>query len=148
MNTQLIKLISKVTLLGAVMILTSVASVKAQTLADRPRFTIPFDFVFGEKQLPAGKYSIGRAMPNSGDIMLTIADRDGRSKAVVLSNAAVKSSPNTRATLVFHRYGDQYFLAQVWPAGAVHGREFPRTKLERELRKQQQVSIVRIPVDR
>ena len=126
------------------MVLTSVGSAQAQTLADTARFNVPFDFAFGETKLPAGKYTIRRAMPSSGDTMLSITDRDGHWKAIVLSHATMKLRPNTKATLVFHRYGDRYFLTQIWPANAEIGREFPQSKLEREVRSQQQPAIVRV----
>jgi hypothetical protein len=129
-------LIAKVTLLSAVLLLTSVASAQGQSLAHRARFNIPFDFAFGEKKLPAGQYAIGRAVHTSDDITLSISDRAGRSKALQLSNAVIATRPNTRAVLVFHRYGDQYFLSQVWQAGATSGREFPESKQERNLQKQ------------
>ena len=148
MKTHLINSIAKATLLSAMIILTSVASAQAQSLADRPRFNIPFNFVFGERQLQAGKYSFGRALPTSGDVMVTIADREGESKAVVLSHAASKSRISSKAMLVFHRYGDQNFLVQVWPANSAFGREFPKTKLEREAQKGQQLSVVRVLIDR
>ena len=132
MKTQLIKL----TLLSAMMILTSVASASAQSLAVRVRFNVPFDFTFGEKQLPAGEYSVGRVLPSSGDTMLSIIDDNGHSKAVMMSHTAVRSRAKTRASLVFHRYGEQYFLVQVWPAGASVGREFTESKKERALQQQ------------
>jgi hypothetical protein len=134
MKTQLIKVLPKVALLSIMLILTSVASAQAQSLSYRPRFAIPFDFQFGETKLPAGKYSVGRA--GSSDTMLSIADRAGRSKAIVLSTALVRSDAVTRATLVFHRYGDQYFLVQVWAAGSESGRRVPESKSERALQKQ------------
>ena len=148
MKTQLIKLIVKATLLGAMMILPLGASAQAQSLADRPRFNIPFDFAFGGKQLPAGEYSFVRALATSGDIMLSLTDRNGRSKVIVLSHATMRLRPTSKASLVFHRYGDQYFLAQVWPAGAEIGREFSKSKSERDIQAQQHLSEVRIPSDR
>lgn len=132
MKTQLIKL----TLLSAMMIFTSVASAHAQSLADRVRFDVPFDFTFGEKQLSAGQYSVGRTLPNSGDTILSILDDQGRSKGVMLSHPAMRSRKKTKASLVFHRYGEQYFLVQVWPAGAEFGREFSESKSERNLQRQ------------
>jgi hypothetical protein len=134
MKTQLIKL----TLLSAMMILTSVASAHAQSLADRVRFNVPFDFTFGEKQLSAGQYSVGRAMPNSGDTVLSIRDDNGYSRALMLSHPAMRSQTQTKtkASLVFHRYGEQYFLVQVWPAGAAAGREFAQSKSERAMQRQ------------
>jgi len=136
MKTKLVRLIPKVALLSAMLILTTAASTHAQSLATRPRFTVPFDFVFGETKFAAGKYSVGRALNGSTDIMMSIADRDGRSRAILLSNTVIKTRANTKALLVFRRYGDQYFLAQVWAAGSTNGREFPTSKSERDLQRQ------------
>jgi hypothetical protein len=136
MKTQLVRLIPKVTLFGAMLLFSSVGSTQAQSLSYRPKFDIPFDFVFGEKKLEAGKYAVGRALHGSDDTMLSITDQDGHAKAILLSNAVIKSRANTRAMLVFHRYGDQYFLVQVWAAGASSGREFPASRLERDVKRQ------------
>ena len=35
--------------------------------------------------------------------------------------------------LVFHRYGSQYFLAQIWTAGNDRGQELPKSGREREV---------------
>ena len=136
MKIRFANLITKVSLLSAVLILTSAASAQGQSLSTRARFSIPFDFAFGERKLPAGQYSVGRAVLSSDDITLSIIDHAGRSKGVQLSNAVFKTQANSRAVLVFHRYGDQYFLAQVWQAGATAGRTFMQSKQERELQKQ------------
>jgi hypothetical protein len=136
MKIRFRKLIARVTLLGALLIVASAASAQGQSLANRAKFNIPFDFAFGEKRLTAGQYSIGRTLQSSDDITLSIADRDGRWKSLQLSNAVTRSQVNTRALLVFHRFGDQYFLVQVWQAGATAGRQFPVSKKERELYKQ------------
>lgn len=40
-----------------------------------------------------------------------------------------------KTTLVFHRYGDQYFLYQVWSAGALTGRQFYKSRTEREIER-------------
>jgi hypothetical protein len=148
MKTQLIKFIPRIALLSALLIVAFAASAHAQSLSNRPRFTIPFDFTFGETKLPAGKYAIGRALQSSDDIMISITDNNGHSKAIVLSNAITKLRAVKKDTLVFHRYGDQYFLAQVWAAGAASGREFPASKLEREVRKQTHLAVVSVPSDR
>ena len=137
MNTQLINLIPKIILLSAIVLVASVAQTQAQSLGgNRIRANIPFDFNISEKKLPAGEYSFGRAINHSDDLLVSVNDREGRSKAIRLSNAAVRSHPTQKALLVFHRYGDQYFLFQVWPAGATTGREFQKSKSEREVQKQ------------
>ena len=135
MKTQLISLISKVTLLSAMLLVTLTASAQGQSLAYRVKANIPFDFTVGEKQLPAGEYSVARTIPSSGDLVLSITDHDGHTKATRLTNATVTLSPKDRSVLVFHRYGDQYFLFQVWTAGETGGREFPESRSERNQRE-------------
>jgi hypothetical protein len=46
-----------------------------------------------------------------------------------------KSSPR----LVFHKYGDQYFLAAVWGADEM-GHALPESNRERSLRRERQVA--------
>ena len=137
MNTRLFNLIPKVILLGAIVLLASVGPTQAQSLGGtRIKANIPFDFNISEKKLPAGEYSVGRATNQSDDLIVSISDRDGHAKAIRLSNTVVRSRPTGKALLVFHRYGDQYFLSQVWPAGATTGREFRKSKSELEAQKQ------------
>ena len=134
MKTQLINIISKVTLLSAILLVTLVASAQGQSLAYKVKANIPFDFTVGEKKLPAGEYSLGRAQ-RSDDIAISIADVNGHTKAIRLTNATLTLHPKGKSSLVFHRYGDQYFLFQVWPAGGSIGREFPVSAAERAQRQ-------------
>ena len=135
MKIQIVNVLTKVTLLGAMLLVTSVASAQGQSLANRITANIPFDFSVGEKKLPAGKYSISRVNQTIGDAVLSVLDDDGHAKTIRLSNPTQRLSPNSKATLVFHRYGDQYFLFQVWPAGATTGRQFPKSRSEREIQR-------------
>ena len=134
MKTQLINLISKVTLLSAMLLVTLAASAQGQTLQYRVKANIPFDFTVGDKALSAGKYSIGRTQ-RPDDLVLSIADVRGRTKALRLTSATLTSHPREKAALVFHRYGNQYFLFQVWPAHGNVGRQFPESTSERVQRQ-------------
>lgn len=135
MKIQLVNAITKVSLLSAMLLATSVASAQGQSLVYRIKANIPFDFSIGEKKLPAGTYSISRLRQHSDDSVVAITDDDGHSKAIRLSSAAQRVVAKSKPTLVFHRYGDQYFLFQVWQAGATSGREFPRSHSEREIQR-------------
>jgi hypothetical protein len=134
MKTKLINLISKVTLLSAMLLVTLAASAQGQTLQYRVKANIPFDFTVGDKTLSAGKYSIGRT-ERSDDLVLSIADVRGRTKALRLTYAARTLHPKENASLVFHRYGNQYFLFQVWPPNGNVGRQFPESTGERVQRQ-------------
>ena len=116
----------------AVAITSAAASAQAQSVK-RLKFDIPFDSTVGKTVLPAGEYTL-----QVQDAMTT--------KALILRKAdgtVVMSSLNTipvlsrrsedRPKLVFNRYGDQYFLAQFWDAGTEYGRQFQKSRVEREL---------------
>jgi hypothetical protein len=68
---------------------------------------------------------------NSG--AMTIESPDGKTIKAFLPNDCESTQAQETTKLVFHRYGDQYFLAQIWTAGNDRGRELPRTEREREV---------------
>lgn len=132
MKLQLVNILKKVSLLGAILVATFVTSAQAQSPSPRVVAHIPFDFSIGDRKLPAGKYSVGRLRQNSDDAVLTVDDEAGRSKVIRTSIPVRNIDINENPKLVFHRYGDQYFLYQVWPAGTTTGRQFSRSRAERE----------------
>ena len=110
-------------------------SAQAQSLQYGLTADIPFDFAVSGKKLPAGKYWVSRAQESSGDAVLQIRSDDGHSTATRFSIPVVTFNPKKRGELIFHRYGDQYFLSEVWPAGGGTGRAFIKTHAERELER-------------
>lgn len=133
MKINLSNVVTKTGLLFAIVLATAVISTQAQSLAYRIRVNIPFDFSIADKKLPAGQYSIGRARVNSDDTVLSVLDGNGHSKELYVSIPVSSFSAKNKATLIFHRYGDQYFLYQVWSAGETTGRQFSRSSAEREI---------------
>jgi hypothetical protein len=54
------------------------------------------------------------------------------------------SETQEEAKLVFHKYGEQYFLSQVWEAGESAGRALIKSKSERALeRKTEKIAMTR-----
>ncbi|MFL6337032.1 MAG: hypothetical protein ACJ754_27335 [Pyrinomonadaceae bacterium] len=100
---------------------------------------VPFDFVAGEKRLPAGRYTVQRTKSDS-ETALLIRSEDGRSSAVILTTTGALQ-PSSSA-LVFRQHGDRYFLAAVSMPGTASVRELPKAgaerRLERELAEQNQ----------
>ena len=135
MKIQLVNVLKKISLLSVMLLVPTVSFAQGQSLAYRVRANIPFDFSVADKKLPSGKYSIGRARPNSDDSILSIADGDGQSKAIRMSIPVQTLHAKDNVTLVFHRYGDQYFLYQVWLAGETTGRQFLKSGSEREIER-------------
>ena len=116
-------------------IIVAGVSAQAQTLQYKLNVDIPFDFTVSGQKLPAGKYSVGRAHEASGDSVLQVRSTDGHSTANRFSIPVVNFRTKSRAELIFHRYGDQYFLSEVWPAGGGTGRAFVKTHAERDLER-------------
>ncbi len=135
MKFQLVNALTRITLLGAILSVPAVVSVHAQSLQYRITANIPFEFSIGEKKLPAGKYSIGRVRQSSDDTVLSVDDSGGHWKAIRASSSVQIVGMTKRPQLVFKRYGNEYFLSQVWAAGASTGRQFPKTQHERELER-------------
>jgi hypothetical protein len=98
------------------------------------RANVPFNFTAGEKTLPAGMYDIGSV--SSDPKILLLQARDGTSSMMVGSNAAEANKGADKTKLVFNRYRDQYFLAEIWVEGATRGRQLPKTRREKELAKE------------
>lgn len=139
MSTSLVRALTKFGLFMVLAMVVTSSSVSGQSLSERIRVNIPFDFTVQNEKLPAGEYSIGRALPSSGDLMLSLDGRAGRESAF-LTSAVQSLDAKHNAILVFHRYGDEYFLFQVWPAGAKTGRAIPRSVREREIERQARAS--------
>ena len=76
---------------------------------------VPFEFVAGDKTLPAGTYSVGRVSPATHAII--IAGKDNGALALVLPIVPGGDSAG-RTDLSFERVGGKYFLSKVaTPAG-------------------------------
>lgn len=120
-----------VVILSLLMIL-SVSQAHAQSSREMTA-KIPFSFSVGNKTFPAGEYSVTRLNPQSDKAALAIRSADGRMSKVALAMPVQASAPRERATLVFTRYGDQYFLSQIWTPADNTGLELPVSRSERTL---------------
>lgn len=97
-----------VVVLSVVVALT--ASAAGTTFALRIRAEIPFDFQVGGKRLPKGEYLIEQAT-ETGVVTIRHAKKG---KAVVFNVIPGKTPDKPKSKLIFHRYGEQYFLARIW----------------------------------
>ncbi|HEY0320683.1 MAG TPA: hypothetical protein VGC66_07020 [Pyrinomonadaceae bacterium] len=93
---------------------------------------VPFEFSVKGKTLPAGSYIINSAS-TVDETGLSIMRRDGKANAVVLSRPVTTRKMQNETRLVFNRYGDRYFLSNIWISGSNGGRELFKTNQERSL---------------
>ncbi len=115
-------------LLTATFFLLSVDLAQAQST--KARATIPFAFYWGEGMLPAGNYDV-TSFEYGGILRLT--NRDTRTSAVFNTISVSRLASEANPKLIFHRYGDDYFLAEMWWGGRSDGRKLLPSKAEREL---------------
>ena len=121
------------------LVLLSVAALAASAKAQSGsglRANIPFDFTVAGKTFTAGHYSITRASQTSGDLVLEVNGLDNHSRVFPITSRLQTQTPRDQSVLIFHRYGDEYFLAQVWAAGSTTGRAFAKSRRERQLQQQ------------
>jgi hypothetical protein len=91
---------------------------------------IPFPFHVGDSMLPAGSYTTDT---NAAPGILRLRSGDCKSTVMILSSAVQASNAAAQAKLVFTRYGDEYFLYQVWPGGSDTGRQLRKSRRETEI---------------
>ncbi len=123
-------------LLAVITMIAAIVPAKAQSLQYKLTANIPFDFTITDKKLPAGKYSVVRAQISNGDQVLLFSSADGQQQLSRLTIPVYARDVMKSGVLVFHQYGDEYFLTQIWPAGGQTGRALPKSRAEREIQRQ------------
>ena len=92
---------------------------------------IPFSFVVGKTTLPAGEYSVQGLGVSGNAISIRKLDNTANSLTISIHCESLKTQQQSK--LVFHRYGDRYFLVQIWTAGSNSGHQFPKSQREAEM---------------
>jgi hypothetical protein len=107
-------------------------------LSGRVSANIPFDFMVGGKEFKAGRYSVDRLFATSTADTLIIRSADN-SEAANFNVNRVSDKSESHARLVFRRYGNQYFLGQVFDGQSSEGFGLLKSKAEREAAKKRDV---------
>lgn len=114
-------------------ILLAVSSVTIFAQSDRQTVNVPFDFIVGDKAMPAGQYILERNKRDN-DTVWTITSKDtGASRKVFLTSPNQSLDPAAKTKLVFHRYETYNFLTSFTVAGSNTGRELLMSDRERNL---------------
>jgi len=127
---------SKLMIAVAFAMFVLIASSHAQTLS--MNVTIPFTFTVGHQILAAGDYCVIEQ-----HTALKVVPADGHSGVIVLTNATGgRSDEDHTSRLVFHRYGDRYFLSQAWLGGSAREVFTSAAELEYARTTKQEQAIV------
>ncbi len=105
------------------------ASLEAQALPSAVRVDIPFEFGVGGKTLPAGSYTL--LFRPSG--IVNFLPADGSNGSVALATKGGSGDRRSGPVLIFNRYGEQRFLAQV--AGGSESLKFGKSRAEKDAAK-------------
>jgi hypothetical protein len=87
------------------------------------RVTVPFSFQVGDRSLPRGDYSVETEQAR-------IQIRGVTTGALAVGNYLENSGNSPK--LVFHRYGSEYILSEVWTGST--GRKLMPSRREKELK--------------
>ena len=106
------------------------AQVSAQTLTLKA--SVPFDFVVGGRIVPAGDYVVS----TSGVLGVLQVWNEAKGMVPIFAvTSAVYGQRDGVASLTFHRYGGDYFLAAIWDGAGSGGRSIPISSTEKEKSK-------------
>ena len=125
-----------ITMMAVVVFFATLAVTSAQAQnAGNMSVSIPFDFAVAGKTLPAGDYNVRRSI--EGNRELTAIRNQDKTEAVYLpqTHPLQTNEVQSQSKLVFNKYGNQYFLSQVWISGRTVGQELSRTAKERDLQR-------------
>jgi hypothetical protein len=102
---------------------------RAESLSKELAMRVPFGFQVGANHFAAGVYTMGELSQH----ILKFQGASGY--GVVISEHEANAKPLRVGKAVFHRYGDQYFLREVWTADSGDHLVFYESKAERQAEK-------------
>ncbi len=116
---------------AAAFLVLLVATAAAQDNPAVLKADIPFPFVVANRTLPAGHYMLSTL----GEYTVRISNAHDEPGAFVLTSRVDGRAPESTGKLVFYRYDDRYFLAQVWNPGNRQGKQVYKSPAEEELER-------------
>ena len=102
------------------------------------RADVPFDFIVGDKTIRAGRIS-AHGVSDAVQGALAIRNNAQGELALRAGRRLLGAQRTHECKLVFHKYGDRYFLAQIWLPG-FQTWEVAKSKEERSLERDMQLA--------
>jgi len=121
------------------MLLATASGLPAQTRPGDTVVDVPFSFQVNGQPLPAGHYIVARF--DTVHVRISSATRN-----LYVATHGVLRNRDYDSKLVFHRYGETYFLTAIWVMGNSTGRELARSAAERALsarKSEMELAVVR-----
>ncbi len=110
----------------------------AQGVGNSMTVNVPFGFELGSEHLAPGKYTISRPLTDIIEIT------NGSTGALLVTHDGQSSKATKSSKIVFDRYGDHYFLRQVWfNAEDNTYMECTESKAERQAKRSELASVTK-----
>ncbi len=107
---------------------------------------VPFQFHVGDRTLPAGSYVIHQL--NDSDLMvMQISSTDGKLSALFNVEAAQAKTTPEKTELIFNKYGDQYFLSELFDEGEVDGSKLVTSRDEKRVSKESNAEMASVAAE-
>jgi hypothetical protein len=99
--------------------------------------TVPFEFHVNNKKFEAGKYEIRQLKAD----MFLLRKADGDDSILISASTGAGSEKQVESEkVIFQRYGNQYFLREIYHQPQTSGRMLSESKAERRARKEAEES--------
>ena len=116
--------------IALVLALTIGASKAKAQVTDDLEVNIPFQFHAGDTKLPAGEYRI-HVLDNSDLALMEIVSADGSTSALFQVRESDANSAPAKNELIFNKYGNRYFLAELFEEGNATGSQVAESRYEK-----------------
>jgi len=93
---------------------------------------IPFEFHAGNAKLPAGKYFV-RMLDDSDLRIMEIRSANGKTSALFEVQESEANSTPAKSELIFNKYGNRYFLSELFDEGNPSGSRVPKSRYEEKI---------------
>lgn len=120
----------RITAIALLTFASCVTAARALDVDPSVQANVPFDFIVGDRVLPAGTYKITEQ--SAGVIMI-----QNRDKHVTVLTLAEGDDATKGNKLIFDRYGDRYFLSEVLCPHSNLTVQIPASKMEKAAQKQE-----------
>jgi hypothetical protein len=112
----------------AIGVLASAPAASAQSSSTTVKVDVPFAFRTASHQMPAGTYRIDLL----SDHTILLRGPGSHASTFLMVHSATASKAPSQGVAVFDRYGNTYYLHQIWTQGDNSGRECSKSKAEQE----------------
>jgi hypothetical protein len=125
---------TKLFAVAVALLLSAVATSTCYAQQSELAVKIPFAFQAGNHTMPAGEYLV-KSVTDGGGTVQRLRQVDGNVVMNVFTLSVETRNGDPSPRLVFHRYGETYFLAQIWTG--LQGRQLFRSNREKEIAREE-----------